>query len=132
MKTIYSDTPWEKEVAYCRAKKVGNLIFVSGTTSIDENGAVVGGNVYEQSRFIFQKISKALEKCGATFSDVVRTRTFIVNIDNFSQFAKAHKEVFNGIDPTATCVEVSRLASENLLIEIEVDAVLTKNILTNE
>lgn len=124
MKTIYSNSPWEKEVAYCRAKKVGNFIFVSGTTAVDENGAIIGGNVYEQSKFIFQKIAKALEKCEANLSNVVRTRTFIVNIDNFAEFAKAHREVFAGIDPVATCVEVSRLVNENLLIEIEVDAIL--------
>lgn len=124
MKTIYSNSSWEKEVAYCRAKKVGNFIFVSGTTAVDENGSIIGGNVYEQSKFIFQKISKALEKCEASLANVVRTRTFIVNIDNFAEFAKAHREVFAGIDPVATCVEVSRLVNENLLIEIEVDAIL--------
>lgn len=124
MKTIYSNSSWEKKVAYCRAKKVGNFIFVSGTTAVDENGSIIGGNVYEQSKFIFQKISKALEKCEASLANVVRTRTFIVNIDNFAEFAKAHREVFAGIDPVATCVEVSRLVNENLLIEIEVDAIL--------
>lgn len=125
MKNIYSGTIWEKEVAYCRAKKVGNLIFVSGTTASGENGAVVGEDVYEQTKFIFQKIETALKQCGATLHDVVRTRTFITNIDAFDQFARAHKENFTGIDPVATCVEVTRLVNPKLLIEIEVDAVLT-------
>ena len=124
MKNIYSGTIWEKEVAYCRAKKVGNLIFVSGTTASGENGEVVGDNVYEQSKFIFAKIEKALQQCGASLQDVVRTRTFITNIDDFDQFARAHKENFTGIDPVATCVEVTRLVNPNLLIEIEVDAIL--------
>ena len=72
MKTIYSGSPWEKEVSYCRAKKVGNLIFVSGTVASNENGDVMGENIYEQSKFIFQKIESALKQCGASLKDVVR------------------------------------------------------------
>ncbi|MBU6339240.1 MAG: RidA family protein [Rickettsiales bacterium] len=122
IQNIYSGTKWEKEVAYCRAKKVGNMVFVSGTTAVDENGNIVGENVYTQSKFIFKKIENALKACGASLSDVVRTRTFITNINSFDEFARAHKENFSGIDPVATCVEVSRLVNNKLLIEIEVDA----------
>lgn len=124
MKNIYSGTIWEKEVAYCRAKKVGNLIFVSGTTASNEKGEAVGNDVYEQSKFIFQKIEMALKQCGASLKDVVRTRTYVTNIADFDKFAKAHKEFFTGIDPVATCVEVTRLVNEKLLVEIEVDAIL--------
>ncbi len=124
MKNIYSGTIWEKEVAYCRAKKVGNLIFVSGTTSVNDQGEIVGDDLYQQSKFIFQKIETALKACGASLKDVVRTRTFVTNIEDFNQFAQAHKESFTGIDPVATCVEVTRLVNEKLLVEIEVDAVV--------
>ena len=124
MKNIYSGSPWEKEVAYCRAKKAGNLVFVSGTVSSNEKGEVVGDDVYQQSKYIFEKIEKALKQCGASMKDVVRTRTFVTDINAFNQFAKAHKEVFSGIDPTATCVEISGLVNKDLLVEIEVDAVL--------
>lgn len=124
IKNIYSGAIWEKEVAYCRAKKVGNLIFVSGTTASDEHRRAVGKDVYEQSKFIFQKIATALKECDANLTNVVRTRTFITDIAQFHLFAKAHKEFFNGIDPAATCVEVTKLVSKDLLIEIEVDAVI--------
>lgn len=124
MKNIYSGSIWEKEVAYCRAKKIGNLIFVSGTTASNEKGEVVGNDVYEQTDFIFKKIEAALKQCGASLKDVVRTRTFVTDISKFDQFAKAHKKHFTGIDPVATCVEVTRLVNEKLLVEIEVDAVL--------
>lgn len=123
-KNIYSGSVWEKEVAYCRAKKVGNLVFVSGTTSVNEKGEIVGADVYEQSKFIFEKMEKALKQCGSSLKDVVRTRTFITDITKFDQFAKAHKEFFSGIDPVATCVETPRLVNEKLLIEIEIDAVI--------
>lgn len=125
MKTIYSGAIWEKQVSYCRAKKVGNLIFVSGTTASNENGEAVGDDVYLQSKYIFEKIERALKECGAGLKDVVRTRTFITDISKFDLFAKAHHEFFEGIDPTATCVEVARLVNGRLLIEIEVDAVIT-------
>lgn len=85
---------------------------------------MMGKDVYQQSKFIFQKIESALKHCGASSEDVVRSRNIITNMDDFNQFAKAHKETFQGIDPAATCVEVSRFVSEGLLIEIEVDAVL--------
>ena len=124
MKTVYSGSIWEKQVSYCRAKKAGNLVFVSGTTASNEKGEVVGDDVYLQSKYIFEKIKKALNECGCDFKDVVRTRTFISDITKFDLFAKAHHEVFEGIDPTATCVEITRLVNDKLLIEIEVDAVL--------
>ncbi len=124
IQNIYSGTKWEEEVAYCRAKRVGNMVFVSGTTAVDENGNIIGDSVYLQSKFIFRKIENALKLCGANISDVVRTRTFITNIDYFLEFALAHKEVFFGVDPVATCVEVSRLVNDKMLIEIEVDAII--------
>jgi enamine deaminase RidA (YjgF/YER057c/UK114 family) len=122
---VYSGAPWEKQVAYCRAVRVDRMIFVAGTTAVDKAGNVVApGDVGEQARFVFKKIARALEECGASLRDVVRTRMFVVDVTQFDRIAEAHREAFEGIDPAATCVEVKALVSPDLLIEIEVDAVL--------
>ncbi len=122
---IYSGAPWEKTVAYCRARRVGNQVFVAGTTAVDGEGHVVcPGDMYGQTRFILERVRRALEQCGAEMSHVVRTRMFIADMSRFGEAAKAHGEVFFGIDPAATCVEVSALVERELLIEIEVDAVI--------
>jgi enamine deaminase RidA (YjgF/YER057c/UK114 family) len=123
--SVYSGTPWEPQVAYCRAKRAGNIIAVSGTVAVDEQGRVVApGDVYGQTAFALQKIEKALRGLEASLKDVVRTRTFITDVTRFEDFARAHREAFQGIDPAATCVEVSRLVSPDFLVEIEVDAVV--------
>jgi enamine deaminase RidA (YjgF/YER057c/UK114 family) len=122
--TAYSGTPWEPKVAYCRAKRAGRFIAVSGTVAADEQGRAGGAGVYEQTRYALDKIGRALGELGSGFGDVIRTRTFITDISRFEEFARAHREVFAGIDPAATCVEVARLVSPDLLIEIEVDAVV--------
>lgn len=122
---VYSGTPWEPRVAYCRATRAGNHVFVSGTVAVDEHGSVVGpGSVYEQSRFALRRIERALEDLGASIADVVRTRTFLVDLASFDDFARAHHEVFAGIDPAATCVGVAQLVGPEFLVEIEVDAVV--------
>lgn len=121
---VYSGAPWEKKVAYCRAIRRGNHVMVSGTTSVDESGDVIGEDVFNQSKFIFAKIGKALQELEADFSDVVRTRAFMTNIDQFDGFAQAHKQFFAGIDPAASCYEISSLVNKDLLIEIEVDAIV--------
>ncbi|MBK1646868.1 hypothetical protein CKO25_20005 [Thiocapsa imhoffii] len=125
MEKVYSSGSWEKAVAYSRATKVGGHVFVSGTTAVDSEGNIVGpGDVYAQCKFIFEKIGKALADLGGTFNNVVRTRTFITDIDRFEEFARAHAETFVGIDPAATCVGVSRLVDPSLMVEIEVDAII--------
>jgi enamine deaminase RidA (YjgF/YER057c/UK114 family) len=125
IKNVYSGAPWEAKVAYCRAKRVGSLVFVSGTVAVDGAGCAVGaGDVYEQARYAIGKIERALQELGASLGDVVRTRTFLTDISRFDEFARAHGEAFRGIDPAATCVEVARLVSPELLVEIEVDAVV--------
>lgn len=123
---ISSGTDWEKNAGYSRAVKIGNLIFVSGTVAVDENGNTVGdGNPYEQAKYIFAKIEKALKQADASLNDVVRTRMFVTDINNFDDITKAHGEVFAEIRPAATLVEISGLVN-NLLVEIEADAVITK------
>ena len=121
----YSGTSWERQAAYCRAIRTGQFIAVSGTTAVDDDGNVVGGDsVYHQAAFVLAKIDTALAELGAGLKDVVRTRTFVTDMGRFEGFARAHQEAFEGTDPAATCVEVSRLVDDRLLIEIEVDAVV--------
>ena len=120
---VESGTIWEDQVGYCRAIKAGPAIFVSGTTAVDADGNVVGeGDVYQQCIFIFQKIEAALRELQVSMEEVVRTRTFITDISEFQNFARAHSEVFDAIRPAASCVEISRTVDPRLLVEIEVDA----------
>lgn len=127
-RNVYSNTPWETKVAYCRATRIGDTVVVSGTVAVDESGATVGpGDVYAQTSYAIQKIDRALRELGASLRDVIRTRTFLTDIARFEEFARAHREAFAGIDPAATCVQVSRLVSPDLLVEIEMDAIVLKS-----
>jgi len=122
---ISSGTMWEKKYGYSRAVRVGKLVVVAGTTAVDENGAVVGsGSPFEQAKFIFQKIEKALIQAGSSLKDVVRVRTFITDISRWEEVARAQGDVFGDIRPAATLVQVSALISPDLLVEIEVDAIV--------
>jgi enamine deaminase RidA (YjgF/YER057c/UK114 family) len=121
---ISSGTKWEPIVGYSRAVRVGNLVFVAGTTATDEQGHVIGSDVYEQTAFILRKIERALKEAGANLTDVVRTRSFITDISQWEAFGRAHGEVFRDIRPVSTLVEVSALVQPEHLIEIEVDAVI--------
>ena len=120
---VSSGTPWEVSVGYSRAVRIGNLVFVSGTTASEEDGTTVAVNdAFGQTQFVFQKIEAALQEVGASMSDVVRTRMFVTDINRWEEIGKAHGEVFGDIRPTATMVEVSRLVNSDHLVEIEVDA----------
>lgn len=122
---ISSGTVWEKKYGYSRAVKVGNLVFVSGTTAVDESGEVVGpDDLYAQASFIWRKIERALHKAGATMQQVVRIRTFITDMSRYPDVLKAQGEVFENIRPAATLVEVTALIDARLLVEIEADAVI--------
>lgn len=112
---IGSGSIWETRVGYSRAVRTGNLVFVSGTTCDGADG-------YEQAKGAIAKIEAALEEAGASLDDVVRTRMFVTDITNWEAVARAHHEAFADIMPAATMVEVSRLISPELLVEIEVDA----------
>lgn len=121
---ISSGTVWEKKYGYSRAVRVGELVFVAGTTAVDETGAIIGeGSPYEQARFIYQKIDQALREAGSSLRDVVRVRTFVVDITRWEEVARAQGEVFAAIRPAATLVQVSALVDPKLSVEIEVDAV---------
>lgn len=125
-KNISSGSPWETVVAYSRAVQVGNHISVSGTTASNEAGEVQSpGDPHGQTVFILQKIERALDECGATLGDVVRTRIFVTNIDQWEEIGRAHQQFFEDICPACTMVEVSRLVDERLLVEIEADAIIS-------
>ena len=127
-RTNYSSgAKWEDIVGYSRAVKVGNVIEVTGTVSVDENSNLVGGNdAYEQTKFIIQKIEKVLQRAGASLKDVVRTRMFVTDISRWEEYGKAHGEFFKNIRPCTTMVEVSKLISPEYLIEIEATAVISE------
>jgi enamine deaminase RidA (YjgF/YER057c/UK114 family) len=122
---ISSGTVWEKKFGYSRAVKVGNLVFVAGTTAANENGEVVGkDDVYRQAVFIYKKIEKALQEAGASMQHVVRIRTFITDMSRSNEVLKAQGEIFSEIRPAATIVETTALINPDLLLEIEADAVI--------
>jgi enamine deaminase RidA (YjgF/YER057c/UK114 family) len=117
---------WEDRVGYSRAVKVGNHIEVSGTVASDEEGKVVGkDSAYEQTKYILEKIEKALQQAGASLSDVVRTRMFVTDISRFDEYGRAHGEVFGTIKPCTSLLEVKGLVSPDYLIEIEATAILS-------
>jgi len=125
-RNVYSGSPWEEKVAYCRAKRVGDFVAVSGTVAVGEDGTTVApGDVYAQALCALRIIEKGLGEVGAEMRHVVRTRTFLTDIGRFEDFARAHREVFAGIDPAATAVEVSRLVAPDFLVEIEADAIVS-------
>ncbi|MCL4268524.1 MAG: RidA family protein [Anaerolineales bacterium] len=124
---ISSGAKWEDIVGYSRAVRVGSTVEVAGTTAVDEQGNVVGLNdAYEQTRFILAKIEKALTAAGASLKDIVRTRMFVTDISKWEEIGRAHGEVFRTIKPAASMIEVKGLISPELLVEIEVTAILSE------
>jgi enamine deaminase RidA (YjgF/YER057c/UK114 family) len=122
---VSSGTPWESIAGYSRAVRIGQLVFVSGTTPADTDGRVQGvGNAYAQTKYVLEKIENALKQTGASISDVVRTRMFVIDISLSSEISKAHNEFFHDVRPAATMVQVSALQSKGMLVEIEADAVI--------
>jgi enamine deaminase RidA (YjgF/YER057c/UK114 family) len=123
---ISSGAKWEDIVGYSRAVRIGNIIEVAGTTAVDDRGEVVGANnSYEQTKYIFLKIEKALKETGASMKDVVRTRMFVTDISKWEDIGRAHGEYFKDIKPVASMIEVKGLITPGLLVEIEVTAIVS-------
>ena len=125
-RTNYSSgAKWEDIVGYSRAVKIGNVIEVTGTVAVDENGLLVGkDDAYAQTKFIIEKIEKILQRAGASLKDVVRTRMFVTDISRWEEYGKAHGEFFKNIKPCTSMIEVKGLIEPGYLIEIEATAII--------
>lgn len=121
---ISSGAEWESTVGYSRAVRVGNRVLVSGTTAVEEDGTPLDGDAYDQTRRALDIVETALEEAGATLADVVRTRLYVVDINDWEAIGRAHGEVFGDVRPAATMVAVSRLIDPSLAVEVEVEAVV--------
>lgn len=125
---IFTGSPWESTVGYCRAIKIGDKIEIAGTTAM-KDGKVVGvGSPYDQTKFIIERIKEALAELGADLSDVVRTRMFVTDISKWEEIGQAHGEFFHAVQPVSTMVEVKSLIHPQLLIEIEAEAIIDNKI----
>ncbi len=122
---ISSGTEWEKNVGYSRAVRIGNIIEVAGTTSVQDGQVAYPGDAYLQTKRIIEIAKDALSKVGAELSDVIRTRIYVTNINTFETVGKAHGEYFDDIKPASTLIEVSAFANPELVVEIEFSAVIT-------
>jgi enamine deaminase RidA (YjgF/YER057c/UK114 family) len=121
---VSSGSPWEDVVGYSRAVCINNIIELSGTTAVDGSTIIGLNDMYLQTQYILKKLKETLEQCGGELNDVVRTRMYVTDISKWEDAAKAHLEFFADVKPASTMVEVSRLIRPDLLIEIEMSAII--------
>jgi enamine deaminase RidA (YjgF/YER057c/UK114 family) len=122
---VFTGSPWEEKAGYCRAMRIGNQIFVAGTAPSDgEGGTFAPGDAYAQTKRCFEIIQKALQDLGADLPDIVRTRLFVTDMSRWEEFAKAHQELFADFPPVNTMVEIPGLINPDMLVEVEVEALI--------
>lgn len=127
IKKISSGAKWENIIGYSRAIRAGNRIMVTGTTSVDENGGILGiGDAYAQTKYIFQKIEKYLSEAGASLENVVWNRMYVTDISKWEDIGRAHAEFFKSIKPCATMVEVKGFIHPDMMVEIETEAIISE------
>ncbi|HSB45769.1 MAG TPA: RidA family protein [Nitrospira sp.] len=122
---ISTGGPWEDKIGYSRAVRTGSSVYVSGSTAMTPSGLVGKGDPYAQTIQTFKTIEAALKQAGASLNDVVRTRIYMANIDQWQEVGRAHGEIFGNIRPATTMVEVNRLIDPDMLVEIEADAIIS-------
>ena len=122
---ISDGTPWEPLIGYSRAVRVGDRVIVSSTAAVDQKGNVVFvGDIYQQSRYVIEKIKRALEQAGANVYDVVKTTIYLADISRWEEAARAHREAFGEVRPVNTILQVARLVDPRMLVEMEAEAVI--------
>ena len=124
-RNISSNTVLEKKVGYSRAVRIGNTVEIAGTTALDGDKIIAPGNPFKQMCFIIEKIEQALKQAGASLNDVIRTRIYITNITDAEEVGRAHVKYFGNIKPASTMIQISKLVNPDLLVEVEVTAIVS-------